>query len=136
MDFQQPLNCLTFNLLRAARTLVRGFEEAVKESGLTAPQFSTLALLDGFGEMTVGQIAERVGAERTTMTRNLDLLAGKGWIAPVPSEDQRLRAYAITEAGRGRLAAAMPGWRAYQKRLVAALGPEAAEALIETARKL
>ncbi|MDH3264108.1 MAG: MarR family winged helix-turn-helix transcriptional regulator [Paracoccaceae bacterium] len=136
MDFRDPLNCVTFNLQRAVRSLVRGFEEAVRESGLTAPQFSTLALLEGFREMTVGQLAERVGAERTTMTRNLNLLAERGWIAPVAAEDQRLRAFATTEAGRARLEAAMPAWRDYQQRLVAALGPETAEALVETARKL
>jgi DNA-binding MarR family transcriptional regulator len=136
MEFDRPLNCLTFNLQRATRSLVRGFEEAVREAGLTAPQFTTLALLDGFGEMSVGQIAERLGTERTTMTRNLELLADKGWIAPAAAEDQRMRAYALTEAGRRRLAAAMPAWRAYQRRLVEKLGQGQAHEFVETLRKL
>lgn len=136
MDLEDPLNCLAFNLQRAVRGLVRGFEEAIRESGLTAPQFGTLALLVGFGEMTVGQIAGRAGTERTTMTRNLDLLAAKGWIAPVASEDRRMRVYTITDAGRARHEAAMPRWRAHQQRVVATLGPGTAEAVIEAARKL
>jgi DNA-binding MarR family transcriptional regulator len=136
MDFLHPLNCLTFNVQRAARSLGRGFEQAVKSAGLTAPQFTTLALLSGYGEMTVGQFAERLGTERTTMTRNLEVLVAKGWIAPLPSGDLRLRPFGLTDAGRERLATAMPAWTDYQTRLVDAIGSGPSETLLHVMAKL
>ncbi len=136
MDFDHPLNCMTFNVQRAARSLVRDIEAAFKDTGLTAPQFSTLALLSGFGSQTVGQLADRLGTERTTLTRNLAVLAQKGWIAPVSSPDARLHAYDITEEGRAQLRAAMPAWRAFQQDLVARLGAEPSAALLTLLRSL
>jgi len=136
MDLTHPLNCLTFNFQRAARSLVRGFEAAVKAHGLSAPQFSTLAALSGYGEQTVSQLADKMGTERTTMTRNLEVMAAKGWIEPAASTDLRLRAYRLTEPGRLQLNRAMPAWHAYQAGLVASLDPGMAEQLLTTMKRL
>ncbi len=136
MNLDHPLNCLTFNFQRAARSLVRGFEVAVKDAGLTAPQFTTLALLSGFGSMTVGQMAEKLGTDRTTMTRNLDLMVTKGWIVSAASDDLRIRAYQLEGLGRVQLNAAMPAWTAYQRGLVELLGPDMATRMIGVMKKL
>ncbi len=136
MTLDTPIDCLTFNLQRAARGLVRGFEEAAKGAGLTAPQFTTLSLLSGYGARSVGDLAEDMGTDRTTLTRNLDLMAARGWIEPAGAEDRRLRIWRLTEAGRARLAGAMPAWRRWQADIVARLGEEAARNLLSTVRKL
>ncbi len=132
MDLAHPLNCVTFNVQRAARVLVRRFEQAIHESGLTAPQFATLAMLNARSEMSVSDVAAGLGADRTTLTRNLDRMAGLGWIEPAPSKDLRLHVFRLTDEGRARLARAMPGWHAFQAGLVERLGEKGAEALIGT----
>jgi DNA-binding MarR family transcriptional regulator len=136
MDLTHPLNCVTFNLQRATRSLMRGFEAAAKDSGLTVPQFTTLSLLSGFGELSVTGLSERLGTDRTTMTRNLDLLARKGWIAEVAAEDGRLHVWTLTDAGRERLATALPIWRAFQAGLVDRIGADATKAMLTTLAKL
>jgi DNA-binding MarR family transcriptional regulator len=136
MDLSHPLNCLTFNLQRAARSLVRGFETAARQSGLTAPQFATLSLLAGLGPQPVTRMAEMMGADRTTITRNLDVLARNGWIEEVASEDARLHLWSVTPAGRERLAAAIPVWQEYQAGLVERLGQTKAEDLLATLARL
>lgn len=128
--------CLTFNFQRSARSLARGFEAAVKHLGLTAPQFTSLSLLAGYGELTVSQIAEKIGTDRTTLTRNLELMRAKGWIAPAASEDLRLRAWGITPEGRVLLEAAMPAWREWQAHLVKTIGPDTARSLLAAMGKL
>ena len=125
-----PFNCLTFNLQRATRRVMRGFEVAAKAAGVTAPQFTTLSLVGGFSEMTVSQIAERMGTDRTTMTRNLAVMAGKGWIAEVETEDRRLSVWRLTEAGEAKLAEVLPVWREFQKGLVDRVGAEGAAGLL------
>ena len=136
MDFQHPLNCLTFNLQRASRTLVRELETAAKDSGVTAPQFTTLSLIAGFGEMTVSQIAERMGTDRTTLTRNLAVMARKGWIVEAEAEDRRLSVWRLAPEGRAALDAALPVWRKFQADLVDRIGPDAATDLLTTLKRL
>ncbi len=89
--------------MRTARTLSRGFEAEAAPLGVTAPQFTVLARLSGQGPMTVSQIAAAVAADRTTMTRNLGVMAAKGWIAETEAEDRRERVWMLTEAGRDTL---------------------------------
>ena len=135
MDFQHPLNCLTFNLQRASRALVRGLETAAKDSGVTAPQFTTLSLVAGFGEMTVSQLAERMGTDRTTLTRNLAVMARKGWIVEAEADDRRLSVWRLAPEGRATLDAALPVWRKFQAGLVDKIGPDAATDLLTTLKR-
>jgi DNA-binding MarR family transcriptional regulator len=131
MDLTHPLNCVTFNLQRATRSLMRGFEVAAKDSGLTLPQFSTLSLLDGYGQLSVTGMAEKLGTDRTTLSRNLDVLARKGWIEDVPTEDGRLHVWSLTDAGRDKLAVALPVWQQYQAGLVARIGEAQVRSMLE-----
>ena len=136
MNLTHPANCLTFNLQRTTRRLMRGFEDAAKAAGLTSPQFTTLALISGFGEITITHLAERLGTDRTTMTRNLDLLTRKGWVTEAESEDARLRILKLTKAGEAKLAVALPVWTRFQTGLVDNIGPETAQDLLTILKKL
>jgi DNA-binding MarR family transcriptional regulator len=136
MNLTHPANCLTFNLQRTTRRLMRGFEDAAKTAGLTAPQFTTLSLIAGFGEITITHLADRLGTDRTTMTRNLDLLARKGWVAEAESEDARLRILKLTKTGQRKLDTAMPIWTAFQQGLVDNIGADTATDLLTTLKKI
>jgi DNA-binding MarR family transcriptional regulator len=136
MDLDHPLACLTFNFQRTARSLVRGFEARVKHLGLSAPQFTSLSLLAGFGELTVTQIADRIGTDRTTMTRNLEVMRVKGWIAPAVSDDLRLHIWTITPTGRALLSEAMPAWREWQAHVVKIFGHDTATTILSAMGKL
>jgi DNA-binding MarR family transcriptional regulator len=136
MNLTHPANCLTFNLQRTTRRLMRGFEEAAKAAGLTAPQFTTLSLISGFGEITITHLAERLGTDRTTMTRNLDLLARKGWVTEADNDDARLRILKLTKAGEEKLADALPVWTAFQTGLVENIGTDTAQDLLTTLKKI
>jgi DNA-binding MarR family transcriptional regulator len=136
MNLTHPANCLTFNLQRTTRRLMRGFEEAAKTAGLTAPQFTTLSLIEGFGEITITHLAERLGTDRTTMTRNLDLLTRKGWVTEAESEDARLRILKLTKSGAAKLHAALPIWTKFQTGLVDNIGADTAMDLLTTLKKI
>jgi DNA-binding MarR family transcriptional regulator len=136
MNLQHPTACLTHGLMRAARSLSRGFEAAAVAHGMSAGQFTALAMFSGHGSMTVSQIAAAVAVDRTTMTRNLAVMAAKGWIAEADAEDRRERAWALTEAGRKALNEVMPIWQDWQAKLVAKLGAEGAGGLLGTLKVL
>jgi DNA-binding MarR family transcriptional regulator len=136
MDLTHPVACLTHGLMRAARSVARGFEAEAADLGITAPQFTALARLSFMGPMTVSQIAAVVDADRTTMTRNLAVMAQKGWITEGKPEDRRERVWQLTEAGQQVVMQVMPVWQAWQARLVDRLGPEAATGLMSTLKTL
>ncbi len=131
-----PLNCLTFNFLKTSRQLARGFELAVRQMEMTAPQFPTLAVLASVPSLTVSELAEMLGADRTTLSRNLELIAAKGWVERSATDDQRQHAFALTEAGREAFARALPAWAAYQQQLIDRLGAETVERLLGDMRAI
>ncbi len=134
MDFTSPINCLTFNLQRAARALNRRLDGALAPVGLTAQQFGAVAMLAGHGQLSTSRLAELVGAERTTVTRNMALLREKGLVEPADETDRRVHALKLTARGYETFQAAMPLWREAQNASLADLAGADAEAFLDTLR--
>lgn len=73
------------------------------------------------GECSQASLADRFDFDKTTISRNLRLLARKKWIEFAHGEDARERRVRLTPTGQARLAAAKPAWNAAQKRLRGAM---------------
>jgi DNA-binding MarR family transcriptional regulator len=67
--------------------------------------------------------------ERTTLTRNLRPLLGRGWVTNSATGDRRVRRLAITKRGIAAARAALPQWREAQKSIARRLGTGAIQAL-------
>jgi DNA-binding MarR family transcriptional regulator len=93
------------------------YDEILRAHEIEGAQFALLAMIGKSGECAQASLAERFDFDKTTMSRNLRLLARKKWIEFVRGEDGRERRVRLTSIGRERLAAAKPGWRAAQARL-------------------
>ena len=66
-------DCSCFNLRRAARRVTQVYDHALAPSGLKATQFTLLVVLEGAdaGEgIAMTRLAEKLGMDRTTLTRN------------------------------------------------------------------
>jgi DNA-binding MarR family transcriptional regulator len=100
---------------RRAREITRVFEAKLRPHGLRATQFSVLAALAGKGPTPIGDLADLLGLERTTLTRSATLLKGKGWIAAAPSGDAREHTLRLTTRGRKKLEKAFPAWQEAQE---------------------
>jgi DNA-binding MarR family transcriptional regulator len=122
-------DCLCLASRRAARAITRAFERELRGSGVRVTQFSVLVQLSLRGALTIGDLAEALGVERTTLTRNLALIEENGWARIRPGEDARSRNVEITPKGRAALADALPAWRAAQKSTAKAIGEAGATAL-------
>lgn len=130
-DFMHPQQCLNAKLRRAARVAAQLYQDT-GASGLESTQFILIAAINGFGTCTLGELAAWVGIDQTTATRSVDLLRRRGLVSVTPGRaDRRVRTLKLTEAGRATLAAALPGWRAAQRRTVNRLGPTKARQLLQ-----
>lgn len=104
--------CLCLHTQRAARSLARRFDEALRPVGLTNGQFSVLNALNRPEPPPVGSVARLLAMDRTTLTAALKPLERRRLVtSAVDPADRRSRLLRLTAAGRKVLAAALPIWR-------------------------
>jgi DNA-binding MarR family transcriptional regulator len=104
--------CLCLHLQRAARAVARRFDDALRPVGLTSGQFSLLMSLNRPEPPRIGNVAELLAMDRTTLTANLKPLERRGLLrVVVDADDRRSRRLLLTPAGSAALVAAVPAWQ-------------------------
>jgi DNA-binding MarR family transcriptional regulator len=121
-----------FNLRKATRAISQFYDEAYRPTGLRGTQFSLLVILQTSDSITVSKLAEVAVTDRTTLTRNLEILAKRGLVSVNAGEDQRTRLVTITKAGRAILEEAYPLWEQAQLKLTGAMSTEGFQNLLES----
>src|SRR3979490_1398108 len=102
--------CLCLHLQRAARAMARHFDELMRPAGLTSGQFPTLMSLTRPEPPTIGNVAELLAMDRTTLTANLKPLERRGLVRiRVDAADRRNRRLVLSARGRAGLRAGLPG---------------------------
>jgi DNA-binding MarR family transcriptional regulator len=116
--------CACFKVRKAARAVTKIYEEVLRPIGLRATQFSLLMAARVIGPVTVVKMAQVTVMDRTTLTRNLQILEKRGFIEIKPGEDRREREVTLTALGMEVLAKAVPLWEEAQDRVRQGLGEE------------
>lgn len=109
---------------KAARAITKLYDEAFRPIGLRATQCSLLVATRILAPVTVIKLAQASVMDRTTLTRNLQVLEKRGLIEIRPGKDRREREVILTAAGLQVLAKAIPLWEAAQNRVRKGLGEE------------
>src|SRR5471030_1300905 len=73
--------CLCLHVQRAARSLARRFDEALRPLGLTNGQFSLMMSLNRPVPAGMGSVASLLAMDRTTLTAALKPLERRGLVA-------------------------------------------------------
>lgn len=123
--------CVCFNLRKSARVITRFYDAVLKPIGIQGTQFSLLTVLHHTGELPISEVAEKLGVDRTTLTRNLKILEDRGFIVVGPGKDGRTKSVMLTDAGRDTLVKALPYWEQAQQKVVHGLGPSRFKALLK-----
>lgn len=116
--------CSCFYLRRAARLVTRQYAETMKSAGLKSGQFSILATLSHKGTQSITELAERMGLERTSLSRNLRPLEKEGLINISEEQEKRRRFVAITKQGAAVYKKALPLWNKAQHQYKEQLGAQ------------
>jgi DNA-binding MarR family transcriptional regulator len=122
--------CACFKVRKAARAITNLYEEALRPSGLRATQFSLLMATRVMCPVTVVKLAQVMVMDRTTLTRNLEILEKRGLITIKPGEDRREKEINLTAVGMEVLAKAIPLWAEAQERVKKGLGEERLQNLL------
>lgn len=116
-------SCVCLGLNRAARATARRYDAALKPLGLTSGQFTLLSALMRERPAPIGALAEALGLDRTTLSRNLQpLQAAKLVEVKADPRDARVKGLAVTPKGREIFSAALPLWRRAQRDSNARIG--------------
>jgi DNA-binding MarR family transcriptional regulator len=122
-DLSECGACACFALRRAARGLTRFYDRQLRPSGLRATQFTLLAVLKNVGPQPLQALAELLGLERTTLTRNLQPLLSRELVTAQAGDDRRVRRLSVTPAGVQAAVAALPLWRKAQRQVGKLIAP-------------
>ena len=117
-------SCLCSKARKAARAVTRLYDRHFVGTGLEPAQFTVLVGIRLTEPVPTARLAEHLGLDRTTFTRNLSVLQRHGLIVVERGEDARQRLISLTPEGRRKLKVAMPRWEAAQQAAISALGKE------------
>jgi DNA-binding MarR family transcriptional regulator len=101
-------DCVCSVLRRASRAVTQHYEAQFRGSGLRATQFTILARLTQTEPLAISHLANALGVERTTLTRNLRPLERRNLIA---ISGDRARLVSITSTGETLALKTLPRWR-------------------------
>ena len=119
-------SCLCLSVQQAARALARRFDDALRPLELTHGQFSILMSLNRPVPTKMGDVAQLLSMDRTTLTAALKLLERRALVVTKPDDDdKRSRRVALTGAGHALLLKALPIWKRHHAQLEKYLGPGA-----------
>ena len=103
-------SCMGMRVRRAARVVANHYDKHLKPTGLKGTQFTLLNTIFMNPAASIGQLAEVLGLDRTTLNRNLKPLEGKGLIRSGSGKDPRTRTLKLTNEGTKMLQNALPYW--------------------------
>jgi len=123
--YKQLSECSCNMMRKSARKITQFYENNLREASIKPTQFSILATLANTGPIQLTQLADRLVLERTSLTRNLNVLERNTWIDIQPGEeDLRQRVVSLTRNGYKQLDCAIPYWQKAQKAIAKDMGQE------------
>jgi DNA-binding MarR family transcriptional regulator len=115
-------SCVCSQVRKLARKLSSFYDSILAPEDLTITQYSLMANIARSGELPHTLLAEKVGMERTTLTRNLRPLIRGQLVRIVPGLDRRQKLLQLTSTGTRKLARALPLWEQAQDGFVSHFG--------------
>jgi len=116
--------CACSQVRRLARKLSSLYDTLLSPEDLTITQYSLLANIERAGQLSHTVLAEKMGMERTTLTRNLRSLTRAKWVVAATGKDRRQHLLQLTAAGRRKLVRTVPLWEEAQRQFFSQIGSE------------
>lgn len=129
-------NCICFNIRKSTRLLTAHYDRIMKPTGLKATQFSLLMAALQQDTASVTQMANMIGMDRTTLSRNLRLLEKKGLIIVSAGKDRREQLVALTDRGKQAINQGIPYWEQAQTEVADTLGEEWVKSFLSNLKKI
>ena len=138
IDIMAPMGCIGARMRRTSRALTTAYNEAFQEAGIRSTQWPILAALRVAGSMALGDLADALGADPSTISRNVRPLVRDGLVDLTEDDDRRKRHARLTPKGVATYNRAYRMWKRVQDEALRLLGddwPALREKLVELETK-
>ena len=115
--------CVSFNLRKASQTVSRIYSREMRDSPLSGPLFGLMMIIYKRGSGTITALADDMGLDRTTLTRNLKPLERKGLIQ-IERVTANCKEITLLPEGEAAVHEALKCWRKAQSKVIDQLGEE------------
>lgn len=123
--------CLCFHARKGARAITQVFDHALASTGLKSTQLSLLMVLKAREPINIGDLADALVTNSTTVSRTIKPLLGRKLLTLSPNtDDRRIKDVSLTAEGRLTLEGALPHWQAAQSQVARNLGNTTVQALL------
>jgi DNA-binding MarR family transcriptional regulator len=116
--------CMALRVRQLNRRITRIYDTALRPHGVSTAQLNVLVALALAKDARPTDIAQALALEKSTLSRNLERMVGRGWIEVLPGEQGTTQRLRLLPAGRRVIEEAMPAWRAAQRQAAAELRPD------------
>lgn len=129
-------DCLVTRTRRISRVLTGIYDQELRPFGINSPQFTLLVMISRLGPVSRAEIGRHNHQDRSTLTRNLQLILSEGWVEEVQhATGGRGRPIVLTRSGKDLLSRAAPAWRKAQTQAKAILGQAGVNAVMDIAKE-
>ncbi len=116
--------CAAFNTRRTARAITSLYDGMLQTSGIRSTQFAILVGIAKAGSAAMGQLAEMLLLDHSTLTRSLRRMQTQGLLSISSRSIRRQRFVKLLPKGERQLAHSMAHWRQIQRKFVNRIGGE------------
>ena len=114
--------CLAFRIRVLSRVVTNLYDKWLRPLGITANQTTILAMLSLVGKASPGDVCKALVMEKSTVSRNLDRMKKKGWIAVAGRSEGNT--ITVTPEGQELLVAMHDRWQSAQAEVARLLGDD------------
>jgi DNA-binding MarR family transcriptional regulator len=126
--------CLSVRLRLLNRAITKLYDDALRPMGIKSSQLNILVAAALRELSPPADICRTLKLDMSTLSRNVDRMAARGWIELVPDRDDgRAHALRVTAKGQKLIERAEPAWATAQDQALNIIGATNAKALTRAA---
>lgn len=128
--------CLGVRLRMIHRAVNGIYDSALRPHGLRASQMTILIVVAYAGSVKPSRLCRVLHLEKSTLSRDVEVLARKGWLEVEPDTEGRGQTLRLSSFGATLLKTTFPAWEEAQREVAELLGEAGVNAMHEIACKL
>jgi DNA-binding MarR family transcriptional regulator len=128
--------CIAVRVRLINRVISALYDEALRPFGLRISQANILAAVVNLGESRPAAVSRILRIEKSTLSRDVELMKQKGWLESDPPAGGRNQVIRLTRQGKKLFSRAQPSWEKAQAEARQLIGDDGEAAIRQIAARL
>jgi DNA-binding MarR family transcriptional regulator len=129
-------DCIAVRVRLINRVVTAIYDEALRPHGFRVSQGNILVAVARSGEARPAGICRLLRLEKSTLSRDVEVMKGKGWLESDPPAGGRNQVIRVTASGLDLLTRSQPAWESAQSEARLLIGEAGVDSLKQIATKL